>query len=529
MRLFFGRKKKDSTESRRGSRSTKQIERDLRNHREAGQKAISKGKFEAAKDEYIALTRLEPNDPEWQRKLADCYRRLGRRVDELNALCRTATLYSETGYLLKAVAMCKMALVIDPEHVATQKKMAELHGKGQASPTALPLMPAPRPRSEKPNALGGGVASSDGSGEASSSALPVAEPLGTERARVAPSISPGAPLASVELGSLVGSSPLASDADSSQQDVGAVEILLDAEVLSEPPPTEEETEADRISAAIAAAIERTPLLSDLNNKTLMALIAKLRLVELEPGAVLFEQGDPADSMYVVVEGEVIASVSGLPPVELARLGGGEFFGEIGLLAEQPRQATITAASATQLLVFDRSILNELGASEPEFLKILLRFVRERLVASIVRTSPLFAPFGGAELDDLTRRFKFLEVQPESCMIAQGGPADGVFVLLTGAAKVVQEEGGDQRQLGKLVPGDVFGEMSLLNHEDAIAGVWTTEKCFVLELPANDFRQIIMIHPAVLAFVSGLAHEREQKNAGVSAGSGLFQDERVSFL
>src|SRR5689334_10958507 len=72
---------------------------------------------------------------------------------------------------------------------------------------------------------------------------------------------------------------------------------------------------------------------------------------LAQGQLLFRQGDPADALYVVVQGRVRVSAldpSGQEKV-FAFLGAGDVVGEMGLLTDEPRSATAMAATDTRLL------------------------------------------------------------------------------------------------------------------------------------------------------------------------------------
>jgi len=68
----------------------------------------------------------------------------------------------------------------------------------------------------------------------------------------------------------------------------------------------------------------------------------------EAGTVIFQQGDPGDSVYVVKRGEVEVLREGFER-PLARLGPGEYFGEMALLTEAPRNATVRAATRVDVL------------------------------------------------------------------------------------------------------------------------------------------------------------------------------------
>jgi CRP-like cAMP-binding protein len=73
------------------------------------------------------------------------------------------------------------------------------------------------------------------------------------------------------------------------------------------------------------------------------------------GFVLFEQGDPAADMYVIVSGEVrISRTVGDGEATLTTLGPGEFFGEIALFDPGPRSATAVTVGPTELEIVDRS-------------------------------------------------------------------------------------------------------------------------------------------------------------------------------
>jgi CRP-like cAMP-binding protein len=260
---------------------------------------------------------------------------------------------------------------------------------------------------------------------------------------------------------------------------------------------------DQSPARGGFALENTPLLSELHPDVLNELVGELELVELFEGEVLFSQGDTADAMYVVVEGALVASIKpeGSEPIELARLEEGEFFGEIGLLSDQPRQASVIARENSRLLRFDRAAISQLMARDPHFLSVLLSFLRERLVEGLMTTSPLFAPFNEAERLDLANRFEFLEVEADSVLLDPGQRPVGMYVLLTGEALCTG--GAGSANLQTLGPGAIFGESALLNNARSDLEVVTLTKSFALCLPSDSFFEVIMTHPTVLEYISGL--------------------------
>ncbi len=96
--------------------------------------------------------------------------------------------------------------------------------------------------------------------------------------------------------------------------------------------------------------------------------------------VVFYQGDPGDSFYVILTGQVKVSVSSPEGQEaiLVMLDDGESFGELALLDEQPRSATIEATRPTEVLVMRKDEFHRLIHSHPDIALHLLRVMTKRL-------------------------------------------------------------------------------------------------------------------------------------------------------
>lgn len=109
--------------------------------------------------------------------------------------------------------------------------------------------------------------------------------------------------------------------------------------------------------------DKMPFFQDLSNEELLGITTDVRFEKLEPGAVVFEQGDTGTEIFYVVDGQVdimIAQESG-EYVTVAHLGKKELFGEMSFITHEPRSARAVAAEneespETKLLVF--SVVDE---------------------------------------------------------------------------------------------------------------------------------------------------------------------------
>jgi MFS family permease len=101
-----------------------------------------------------------------------------------------------------------------------------------------------------------------------------------------------------------------------------------------------------------ALLRSLPLFAELPAPAIEGLAAALRPVQLSAGAVLIRQGDPGDAYFAIAAGELDAEQDGQ---YLGRYGRGDGVGEIALLRDVPRTATVTAHTAATVYRLDRDL------------------------------------------------------------------------------------------------------------------------------------------------------------------------------
>ncbi|MGZ8852052.1 MAG: cyclic nucleotide-binding domain-containing protein [Thermoanaerobaculia bacterium] len=130
---------------------------------------------------------------------------------------------------------------------------------------------------------------------------------------------------------------------------------------------------------------RSPLFEVLNDTEREALVREMELESHEEGSVIISEGEPGTSMYVISSGEVkvfTRNTNKTGSVYLAKLGEGDFFGEVSVLTGKPRTATITASRPTELLRLDKEKLDNALAKHPGVRKVLDEFYRKRAAHTV---------------------------------------------------------------------------------------------------------------------------------------------------
>jgi CRP-like cAMP-binding protein len=526
--------------------------KDARALREEAAGATAAGKYKRALAAYLELERLEPRDAQWAKRAGETYRRLGNLKNAIEAFNRSAERYAQNGFLVQAIAVCKLVLQIDPQHVDTLRRLATMNEQIGQAPTRVSGMAENNPAlHEDPNVAAIRRASMP-PGSIRPHSRSTAPPL-VARTRSKPiEMTRGAALDTVHLSKEV---PASRQRDESAPGIHIIpldgddlEELIEAEpeleassvvIVVEPPDAApdalgsvtdtvtddgpDEVELDdptvlqlafddiplpaprAIGTAARQALAATPLFAGLSSEVLEALVEHLALVALEPGEQLFHEGDPGDALYVVVEGEVAVMAEGPPRVETQRLGPGAFIGEVALLTEQPRSSTVAAVTAAELLRLDRVTLSNVLGEHGDMLRAVLRFVRDRLVERWMRASPLFRPFDDAQRAELASRFAFLEIDAGTQLLGAGARPDGLYIVLAGRFAVHR----GSRAVAMLGPGDLIGETALLSGDAFRSDVIAHGKGLALCLPAATFREVIMTHPHVLEYIGEQAeHSRK---------------------
>lgn len=129
----------------------------------------------------------------------------------------------------------------------------------------------------------------------------------------------------------------------------------------------------------AELLSGVPLLHDLGEQELERLAARARRTRFSAETSIVEIGEPGRSLYLILDGDVrVLYPSSNADFELARLGPGDFFGEMALLNDKPRSATVRALTDVEALVLDKEDFRRVVADTPGMALQLLAALSMRI-------------------------------------------------------------------------------------------------------------------------------------------------------
>ena len=133
--------------------------------------------------------------------------------------------------------------------------------------------------------------------------------------------------------------------------------------------------------AIVERLRVTPLFGGLPDDQLHRLVDMGEIVDLEAGTYLIREGDEADALYVVLEGELdVTKRAGRSEIPVARVGPGSLQGELAALEGGRRLASVTAATAAEVLRIPIGAIRQLLAAGPDVALAVIRTAVSRLRA-----------------------------------------------------------------------------------------------------------------------------------------------------
>ncbi|XP_072037721.1 cGMP-dependent protein kinase egl-4-like isoform X2 [Amphiura filiformis] len=181
----------------------------------------------------------------------------------------------------------------------------------------------------------------------------------------------------------------------------------------------------------------------------------------DQGQIIIREGDAGAEFYVAAEGELEVSKAGKV---LGKMGSGKVFGELAILYNCTRTATVTAASKTDLWAIDRKVFQMI------MMKTSMQRHEEHL--KFLKSVHLLRDLNRSNLFKLAESLE-VEFYPEGeHIVREGTRGDTFYIISKGSVRITQLVTGnpEPQEVRKLKLGDYFGEKALLSEDVRTANV-----------------------------------------------------------
>lgn len=281
----------------------------------------------------------------------------------------------------------------------------------------------------------------------------------------------------------------------------------------------------------AADLRRTlgDVFGGLDDATLEAIAAAMERVDLEAGSVLVRQGELADRLYLVLDGEltiVIGPGGSATGQGLGVLGPGDVVGEVAVLTGTRRTATVESRTAARLAALRTEDFRRLAIDHPELVAALLassvrRLRRGQLAAYLSR---LFGPLDPALVDRLEPRIEWVSLRGGDVLFQPGDPGDALYLVLAGRLRVIGAADGSRlgavEEIGR---GQPIGMTSVLTGRPRLATVVAVRDTELARISRDTLRWFTEAYPrAAIPIMAELADRLER-----AATAPLQADDRAA--
>ena len=160
-------------------------------------------------------------------------------------------------------------------------------------------------------------------------------------------------------------------------------------------------------------LRKSPLFEGLSDDELKHLMDNAKRVSLRAGDVLMKQGDFGDTAYVIVNGDLeVTKQSGQSVIKIDVRNPGDVLGEMALLSQSPRSATVTAVTDCETLCISKEVFDNLLSTSPSAAKAVLHCT--------IESKRCFAPPAGTDgsAGNVQRRVGTRVEQPCRCGAAK---------------------------------------------------------------------------------------------------------------
>ena len=260
-----------------------------------------------------------------------------------------------------------------------------------------------------------------------------------------------------------------------------------------------------VGDALPEKYPAVPLLSRLTPEDFIVVLRAMKMHVVGHASTIVKQGAQGSSCFLVLDGTLVASrTTDHGERALGRLTPGTIFGEMALVSQRPRNASITSVGGSIVLELNKATML---AHSKAMKEAMYAFSRRRLLENITLTSPLLRTLDRKTRQSVVGLFGAFAFRPGQALVTEGEKGQGLFVVLRGSVSVMKKRDGAEVELATLKEGDLFGEISLLRDTPTTASVRGADEGEVLFLDRSDFQGLIAAFPHMQTELASLSEER----------------------
>ncbi|GLE02366.1 hypothetical protein PINS_up011204 [Pythium insidiosum] len=238
----------------------------------------------------------------------------------------------------------------------------------------------------------------------------------------------------------------------------------------------------RENLPVYEVMKQVQLFRNLSQTQQEQVLRALKPAKFAAGEVIVQQGTRGSRFYMIARGEAVVTkrLDGAEDRMVTHLHAGHYFGELALIYDDPRTATVTAVDDVELLYLTQEDFQRIGQVH---LSLMLQQV------------PLLARLSARDQDIVLSRLQPANFQDGEYIVRQGEEGTRFYMITRGEAVVTERDlrtpGSPERELTRLYEGHVFGEMSLIYSEPRTASVRAVGPVKCLYLSKADFDQCLL--------------------------------------
>ncbi len=173
----------------------------------------------------------------------------------------------------------------------------------------------------------------------------------------------------------------------------------------------------------------------------------------------------------------------------------------------PPKYRVTSQKGSECLRLSRTAVEELTQQFGDLPNRLATLYRHALTKRLFERHPMFAELDEQAIEKLPTRLTGLRLDSETIFIKQNKVSPGLYILLDGSADVVRQAEGTEVTIETLQPGDMIGEIGLVEPRPTVATAITNTACHLLFCPRDDFVEFAARHPSMQTFAENRARQR----------------------